>query len=221
MLEEIHEGGFSEGEAAVRALAFTADTISSAGLIMAVAFLSLLLSATPTLNEIAFLLTIGVLLDCFVTTKVIIPASIGLLGQYVFWPLSLFRPSLYLAPSLTHSLPTTTTYLPPRTPPTHTPPINPSIPTSLSDRWAFYPNGHREEPPILQTLLDKAAAGGWNDDDDDDDNKNDDDDDDDNNDDDGEDYGAGNGLAHDEFHDLDGGVADKAVLKGESSTIWL
>lgn len=78
--------GYPDRVAAVRALAATADAISAAGCIMVVAFFSLLLSTTPTLNEIAFLLVVGVLIDCFVTTKVIIPCAVALLGPASFWP---------------------------------------------------------------------------------------------------------------------------------------
>ena len=72
----------------MRALEKTANVISAAGCIMVVAFLSLLFSSTPTLNEIAFLLVVGVLIDCFVTTKVIIPCTMALIGRYNFWPSS-------------------------------------------------------------------------------------------------------------------------------------
>eukprot|EP00929_Paragymnodinium_shiwhaense_P067847 TRINITY_DN34100_c0_g1_i10.p1 TRINITY_DN34100_c0_g1~~TRINITY_DN34100_c0_g1_i10.p1 ORF type:complete len:286 (+),score=19.69 TRINITY_DN34100_c0_g1_i10:331-1188(+) len=80
------EHGYPLKEASVRALAATANTISAAGIIMVVAFLSLLLSSTPTLNEIAFLLIVGIVIDCLITTKVIIPAVLMLLGRFSFWP---------------------------------------------------------------------------------------------------------------------------------------
>jgi uncharacterized membrane protein YdfJ with MMPL/SSD domain len=85
VLEEC-EHGHEDSVAAIRALADTANTISAAGAIMAVAFGSLLLCSTPSLNEIAFFLIVGVLIDCFVTTKVIMPASMYLLGRWNFWP---------------------------------------------------------------------------------------------------------------------------------------
>ena len=83
---EEREHGYAEKEASTRALAATANLISAAGLIMVTAFLSVLLSSTTALNEIAFMLTIGILIDCFVTTKIIIPATIGLTGRLTFWP---------------------------------------------------------------------------------------------------------------------------------------
>ncbi|CAE8712777.1 unnamed protein product [Polarella glacialis] len=78
--------GHPEQVAAVRGLAATANTITAAGFIMAAAFMSLLLSTTPTLNEIAFLLIIGVLIDCAITTKIVIPSAMGMLGKSNFWP---------------------------------------------------------------------------------------------------------------------------------------
>jgi uncharacterized membrane protein YdfJ with MMPL/SSD domain len=85
VLEE-WKNGYNEKEAAVRALAATANTISAAGFIMVLAFVALLVSETPVLNEIAFLLIFGVIIDCFITTKIIIPSVMFLLGRLNFWP---------------------------------------------------------------------------------------------------------------------------------------
>jgi uncharacterized membrane protein YdfJ with MMPL/SSD domain len=55
-----------------------------------IAFGALLLGSTPILNQIGFLLCLGVLIDCFITTKVIIPCAMALLdvlpGNANFWP---------------------------------------------------------------------------------------------------------------------------------------
>jgi len=80
------EHGYDEKESAVRALGATANTISAAGLIMVVAFAALLVSETPCLNEIAFLLTVSIIIDCFITTKIIIPCAMALLSRSNFWP---------------------------------------------------------------------------------------------------------------------------------------
>jgi len=85
VLEEC-EHGHGEKEATIRALTDTANTISAAGVIMVIAFGSLLLCTTPCLNEIAFLLVVGILIDCFITTKIIMPASMYWLGRFNFWP---------------------------------------------------------------------------------------------------------------------------------------
>jgi predicted RND superfamily exporter protein len=82
------EHGYDEKESAVRALSATANTITAAGVIMVIAFGALLLSETAALNEISFLLSIGVIIDCFITTKVILPCVMALLGRrnLNFWP---------------------------------------------------------------------------------------------------------------------------------------
>jgi len=80
------EHGLNERDASLRALAVTANTISAAGVIMVAAFLALLLCTTPALNEISFLLIIGVIIDCFITTKLIVPCVAALLGRWNFWP---------------------------------------------------------------------------------------------------------------------------------------
>jgi len=80
------EHGLNEKDASLRALTVTGNTISAAGIIMVAAFLALLLCTTPALNEIAFLLIVGVIVDCFITTKLIIPCVMALLGRWNFWP---------------------------------------------------------------------------------------------------------------------------------------
>merc|ERR1719230_743818 len=75
--------------AVLRALAHTGNTICAAGVIMVLAFGALLLGATPALNQVAFLLCLGVLIDCFVTTKVVIPCCMALCPDRIFnqfWP---------------------------------------------------------------------------------------------------------------------------------------
>ena len=50
-------------------------------------FGALAVGSSAALNQIGYLLIVGVLLDCFVTTKVIIPCAMALLpGDLNFWP---------------------------------------------------------------------------------------------------------------------------------------
>jgi predicted RND superfamily exporter protein len=74
--------------ASVGGLASTANTISAAGVIMVASFTPLMLSRSPLLQHLGFLLTIGVAIDCLLTTKVIVPAAISVLGRLSFWPRS-------------------------------------------------------------------------------------------------------------------------------------
>ena len=52
---------------------------------MSRAFGALLFSDSAALNQIGFLLIVGVLIDCFITTKIIIPTAMALLPCN-FWP---------------------------------------------------------------------------------------------------------------------------------------
>jgi len=83
---EAYDGGATAREAVITALAHTGNVICAAGVIMAIAFGALLFGSSA-LNQIAFLLCFGVLIDCFITTKLIIPAICGLLSTKAnFWP---------------------------------------------------------------------------------------------------------------------------------------
>ena len=86
VLEHV-EGGMSANDAVLAALEQTGNLISAAGVIMIIAFAALLLGSTPVLYEIGFLLVIGVVIDCFVTTKFVIPCLMALMPSSAnFWP---------------------------------------------------------------------------------------------------------------------------------------
>jgi len=74
-------------EAVIAALDQAGTIISAAGIIMFLAFGALLASTTPVLNQIGFMLCIGVLIDCFITTKLTIPALMACVPDAAnFWP---------------------------------------------------------------------------------------------------------------------------------------
>ena len=84
---EFYDAGASPKQAVVKALEQTGHIICVAGLIMFTAFVALMIGSTPVLNQIGLLLCVGVLIDCFVTTKIIIPCAMALLpGDSSFWP---------------------------------------------------------------------------------------------------------------------------------------
>jgi uncharacterized membrane protein YdfJ with MMPL/SSD domain len=84
---EFYDEGHDSKTAVVKGLEQTGNVICVAGLIMFVAFGALVLGNSPTLNQIGYMLCMGVLLDCFVTTKVIIPCAMALMpGDGNFWP---------------------------------------------------------------------------------------------------------------------------------------
>ena len=73
--------------AVIAALDQAGTIISAAGIIMFLAFGALLASTTPVLNQIGFMLCIGVLIDCFITTKLTIPALMACVPDAAnFWP---------------------------------------------------------------------------------------------------------------------------------------
>jgi len=84
---EFYDHGDSPRTALARALASTGNIICVAGLIMTLAFGALLVGNSAALNQIGYLLIVGVLIDCFVTTKLVIPCVMALLpGDLNFWP---------------------------------------------------------------------------------------------------------------------------------------
>jgi len=90
--EEWHHG-HDEKQSARRALCATGNTISAAGAIMIVAFFPLLICNQPILNQVGLLLIVSVFVDCFLSTKFLIPASISLASRcsrvgchITFWP---------------------------------------------------------------------------------------------------------------------------------------
>ena len=64
----------------------TGSVITSAGVIMALAFAGLLMSQSLLLNQTAFILVISVLIDTFVVRTVLVPILVGLTGSYSWWP---------------------------------------------------------------------------------------------------------------------------------------
>eukprot|EP00656_Telonema_subtile_P036762 TRINITY_DN40825_c0_g1_i2.p2 TRINITY_DN40825_c0_g1~~TRINITY_DN40825_c0_g1_i2.p2 ORF type:complete len:117 (-),score=28.12 TRINITY_DN40825_c0_g1_i2:224-574(-) len=84
---EYFDEGANDRTAVVKALKHTGNIIAVAGVIMLIAFSALLLCSVPVLNQIAFVMSVGVALACFVSTKVVIPTVMGMLpGNANFWP---------------------------------------------------------------------------------------------------------------------------------------
>ena len=76
-----------EEEQLALALEATGNIICVAGVIMTLAFGALLAGNSAALNQIGYLLIVGVLIDCFITTKIVIPCAMALLpGDLNVWP---------------------------------------------------------------------------------------------------------------------------------------
>ena len=78
------------------ALAFwrTGGIVTTAGIIMVLAFGSLVLSSQELLQQAGFLLGFSVLLDTFVVRSVIVPSLLFLLDERAWWPASYGEPKL-------------------------------------------------------------------------------------------------------------------------------
>ena len=72
-------------------LASTGTIISSAGLVMLASFGGLLFSVNPGLSQIGFMLCFAVATDTFVVEPLLVPAFMGLIGEYNWWPSKLIK----------------------------------------------------------------------------------------------------------------------------------
>ena len=89
LLERIHDfksQGMSHEDSIVEGLASTGTIISSAGLVMLASFGGLLFSVNPGLSQIGFMLCFAVATDTFVVEPLLVPAFMGLIGEYNWWP---------------------------------------------------------------------------------------------------------------------------------------
>ena len=86
ILEYRTNNGLDHESSIVAGLYSTGGIISSAGIIMAVAFGGLMFSSSPVLYQWSFLLTSAVLLDTFVIRTLIVPIVMGWTGKLSWWP---------------------------------------------------------------------------------------------------------------------------------------
>ncbi|MFD7644569.1 MMPL family transporter [Kitasatospora sp. NPDC059795] len=82
--EEMHRPGPARA-AVARAVRHTTPTIATAGLVLAGSFATL--AATPGSEQIAFALTLGILLSACVLSLALVPAVAAVLGRALWWPL--------------------------------------------------------------------------------------------------------------------------------------
>jgi putative drug exporter of the RND superfamily len=87
-MREALDAGGSVADAAVRGLVDTGPVISSAGLILAGTFCAMVIVPLPTLAQMGFAVTAGVLIDTFVVRPLLVPALTVWLGRLAFWPTS-------------------------------------------------------------------------------------------------------------------------------------
>ena len=83
---ELRLCGATNTVAITQGLVKSGNIITAAGGIMAIAFCGLLMNATPTLNQMAVVFVMSVLLDTFVVRTLLLPAVMSLLGERNWWP---------------------------------------------------------------------------------------------------------------------------------------
>ncbi|MGW3044474.1 MMPL family transporter [Kitasatospora sp. NPDC001159] len=81
--EEMHRPGPPRA-AVARAVRHTAPAVATAGIVLASSFATL--ATTPGSEQIAFSLTLGILLSALVLSLAVVPALAALLGRSLWWP---------------------------------------------------------------------------------------------------------------------------------------
>jgi RND superfamily putative drug exporter len=84
-------------EGLLRALVATGPVITSAGIILAGTFATLVLLPITILAEVGLTVALGVLIDTFLVRTVLVPAITSLLGERSWWP-SRVRGAAYSPP---------------------------------------------------------------------------------------------------------------------------
>ena len=74
------------GRAIARAMPASARAVSAAGLILAATFAMVAIIPLDTFRQLAFTMSVGLLLDTFVVRPVLTPAMLTLLGRWASWP---------------------------------------------------------------------------------------------------------------------------------------
>lgn len=85
-IQENRLAGRSNRTAITLGLAQTGSIITSAGVIMAVAFLGLMAARESLLNQLSFFLAFAVLVDTFIIRCMLTPSIMAILGDWNYWP---------------------------------------------------------------------------------------------------------------------------------------
>jgi RND superfamily putative drug exporter len=89
--EEAHAGSLVE--AVTRAINATGGTVTAAGLILGGSFAVLTVTGGDQIQQIGLGIAAGILMDTFLIRTLLIPATVGLLGRWNWWPSALARPA--------------------------------------------------------------------------------------------------------------------------------
>lgn len=85
-IREEMQGSGTARAAVARAVRHTAPAVATAGVVLAATFASLITS--PGNEQMAFAMTLGILLSALVVSLVLVPALATLLGRSLWWPLN-------------------------------------------------------------------------------------------------------------------------------------
>ena len=83
---EYRHKGYSTRAAIILAVANTGPIISSAGIVMSMAFFGLLLLNIVANNQMGFLFVFGVLIDTFIVRPMLVPPILSLVDALNWWP---------------------------------------------------------------------------------------------------------------------------------------
>ena len=83
---EYRTAGYTTEASILRAMGTQSGTITTAGVIMTVAFSSLLLSSTTVLNEFGFMLVAATIIDTFLVRTTLVPALMFCAVEWNWWP---------------------------------------------------------------------------------------------------------------------------------------
>jgi RND superfamily putative drug exporter len=88
LMDRVREEAALHGtrEGLLRALVATGPVITSAGIILAGTFATLVLLPITILAEVGFTVALGVLIDTFLVRTVLVPAITSVLGERSWWP---------------------------------------------------------------------------------------------------------------------------------------
>ncbi|MDA0159840.1 MMPL family transporter [Solirubrobacter ginsenosidimutans] len=91
-IREERAAGLSTRDAVLTGLRRTGGVITSAGLILAGTFASLMALDLESLFQVGFIVTLGLLVDAFIVRTLLVPSVALLLGEHNWWPRVRHRP---------------------------------------------------------------------------------------------------------------------------------
>ena len=83
---EFRHQGFTTRASILRGMAKQSTTITTAGIIMTIAFSSLMLADVTVLNQFGFVLVTASLADTFIVRTLLVPALLGFFPETNWWP---------------------------------------------------------------------------------------------------------------------------------------